>query len=108
MIAHPNTQDVSRAAVIQSVVVPCWKPGRGCGRFAGGVLVTSSLHFPQTNRILLVHVQQNGDIPSTKEVRVMSACTISGNATPHSARGGKRLVCYTCYTALYSVGPIKA
>ena len=83
MIARPNAQDVSRAAVIQSAVVLCWKPGRWRGRFAGGVLVTSSWHFPQTNRILLVHVQQNGDIPSTKEVRVMSARTvlISGNVT---------------------------
>ena len=45
--------------------------------------MSSSLHFPQTNRILLAHVKQNGIIPSTKEVRVMSACTvlISGNAT---------------------------
>ena len=61
----------------------CWKPGRWRGRFAGGVPVTSSLHFPQTNHILLVHVQQNGDIPSTKEVRVMSPCTvlISGNVS---------------------------
>ena len=59
----------------------CWKPGRWHGHFAGGILVTSSWHFPQTNRILLVHVQQNGDIPSTKEVCVMSARTvlISGN-----------------------------
>ena len=38
--------------------------------------------FPHTNRILLAHVKQNGVIPSTKEVRVMSARTIliSGNA----------------------------
>ena len=41
-----------------------------------------SLHFPHTNRILLAHVKQYGVIPSTKEVRVMSARTIliSGNA----------------------------
>ena len=42
-----------------------------------------ALLFPQTNRILLAHVKQNGDIPSTKEVRVLSARTvlISGNAS---------------------------
>ena len=71
--ARPNAQDVSRAAVIQSAVVP-WK----VAWFAslGGVLATNSLHFPQTNRILLAHVKQNGDTPSTKEVRVMSARTV--------------------------------
>ena len=44
----------------------------------GGI---SSLHFPQTNHILLAHIKQNGVTPSTKEVRVMSARTvlISGN-----------------------------
>jgi len=72
MIARPNAQDASRAAVIQSAVVLCWKPGRWLGHFARGELVTFSLIFPQ---------QQNGDILSTKEVRVMSARTvlISGN-----------------------------
>ena len=35
-----------------------------------------SLHFPQTNHILLVHVKQNGDIPSTKQVCVMPIHTV--------------------------------
>ena len=46
-----------------------------------------SLHFPQTNRILSAHIQKNGIIPSTKEVHVLSACTvlISGNVNSYNA-----------------------
>ena len=67
---------------------PSQHPGRlqSCGyterdsTLEGGVVASLwycyCLHFPQTNRILLAHVKQNGYNPPTKEVCVTSARTV--------------------------------
>jgi len=75
-IIRPNTKDVCGASIVQSAVKPwrmaCSLRADICGNYDSHPL----LDFSRTNRLLLVHAKQNGVIPSTKEVRVMSARTI--------------------------------
>lgn len=76
-IVRSNSQNVCRAAVVESAVIPwrvAWSLRLGSTSSSYSQCHCHSLHSPQTNRILSAHVQQNGIIPSTKEVVELSAC----------------------------------